>query len=306
MKKRYSLGKTGRILLGLLAFVTITTSWLISAFSAASKGQFAMASYSATLSFIGALLIMMSKEHSETVILGLLLNPLVLLVQGVFHHSFWWPNLLAIAFSAFIIFSLFRPINKKIIKIISILYIALLVFLTVRAIITISISGTAVFSRIILAVCDYVPQIAMVFVFVLASYEDADVRATDKTICTASCAVTLAFVLMHLVFFIQSEMLLQGHQYGNPDKYGDYARGLYSSEVMALDGALPNMLLIVGVLVAIQIICAPMLKRLLSENKENKENKKMTPEIGLYLLRMGVAVCAVGTVWVAIHYGMYS
>ncbi len=331
MKKRYNLAKPGRIILGIVFLVTFTVSWFISAYINASKyGLLSIASYSATFSLIGAILIGFSKEHSESVIVALALNPLVLIIQDLLRHSFWWPNAVALVFVAFIIFTIYCPVNKTLTSIISLVYVGLLVFLTVRSVVALSQAGAVssegyydsirdiyvskrsgpnYIQQLIFVIGDYIPQIAMVLVFVFASYEDTEDDALAKVICTISCAATVAFTTMHVVLFTQSEILLEGHQYGAPDKYGDYARGLYTSEVQALDGTLPNLLLIVGIMVVIHILCAPFLKKRLARIKEEAGAaggpQKPSIEGVLYLSRLFIIVCIIGTVWVAFHYGIY-
>ena len=104
------------------------------------------------------------------------------------------------------------------------------------------------------------------------------------------------------IIFIQAEILLQGHEYGAPDKFGSYAIGLYQYEVHAIDGFLPNLLLIVGILAVIQILCAPALAR----RRKMEENGSYSPETLLAVFKPLTIISVGCTIWAGLHYLLFN
>ena len=68
--------------------------------------------------------------------------------------------------------------------------------------------------------------------------------------CIVLSVVVYILSLIHLIVFIPTASLTDGHQYGEPDKYGDYARGLYKSEATKLASNVVTLwLLLLGIIV---------------------------------------------------------
>ncbi len=307
-KKRYNLDRKWRILLGVFAILSVGVSWLLPVIAAARYGEINVINYSATLTFIGALLIVVAREHSEAVVIGVAINPLVGLFQGLFHHSFWWPNLVAVVFSVFIIITLYKSVNKTIIKVVSLLYFALIVFLAVQELMSLLPIIKANEIDIFVTLSGYLSQMFVILVFILARYEDAEEHGMARAVCISACITSISLTFMHAIMFGLCVSMLEGHAYGSPDKYGDYARGLYGYEVRALDGTLPNLLLILGIMIVLQIVCTPLIRPLLKQKEDasaRKNPSKASPEGVFILLRVFIVICAIGTAWVAISYRMY-
>ena len=114
---------------------------------------------------------------------------------------------------------------------------------------------------------------------------------------------------VHLIFYVRVKVLLGGHAYGSPDKYGDYARGLYHSEVATIDSTIPLMWIIVAVLFVILLIHSKVNKFKTTSNTNgqaystaNTSSKFSASEIMWLIL----AICLIGTIWVSLQYAMYE
>ena len=104
--------------------------------------------------------------------------------------------------------------------------------------------------------------------------------------------------IIHVVLYFIVRTLLQGHKYGSPDKYGDYAKGLTSAEIEQIDGTLPFMWVVL-VVVLISGFIAYWTQDATSES--NPANTAALQKIAKWVM----LACAAGTIYVQVIYGGY-
>ena len=139
--------------------------------------------------------------------------------------------------------------------------------------------------------------------FAVAKYEDAGYHDFICIGWLLSIGLSVGVSIIHVILFIKSEILLEGHAYGAPDRYGDYARGLYASEVNSLNGMIPEMWRIMVVLIAIPVINHMIKKK---RNLPDFEREKLSLSL-VYTISIVCAIfCLVGSLWESFRYSMYD
>ncbi|MBO5076642.1 MAG: hypothetical protein J5584_03480 [Clostridia bacterium] len=129
-------------------------------------------------------------------------------------------------------------------------------------------------------------------------------KPSTNTLVTLDVLMTFVFYILgivHFVFFWMTESKLDGHIYGEPDKYGDYARGLYASEVEEIEKNIKVLWLVfLGLLlIGIAILVVKHLRKG-NGSFSSAESKLITA------LCIVVVVCFIGSIIVSIHYSGYN
>ena len=108
--------------------------------------------------------------------------------------------------------------------------------------------------------------------------------------------------LVHIVFFLTTSNLLDGHKYGAPDKYGDYARGLYKSEVVQLSSGTKTLWLLLLGMIVLGIIAK------VSKPKDDSSeiHGAGAAQVCLYAAITCLGICVLGTLYVSMVGGMYN
>ena len=312
INKRFSLSKKSRTALGTLLLVLIGISLIFDFSQMIQYGRFSI-NISLVFSLICVILLLSSKEHSETVIIGVALYSLYDLVNSVvsviryhnYGYTFSYYSLISVLFSAFIIITLYRPMNTKIVKAVPILYCA---YLLVSGIIPF-LGSPYSFIIIIRSCVSLALDVIISLVFVCAKYEDVEKDAFMQIESLISSAFTAVLGSVHVMLFVGAETFLEGHTYGSADKYGDYARGLYNSEVATLDSMIPLMWIIVAVLFVILLIHSKVNKFKTTSNTNGQADSTANTSSKFsvaQIIPVILAICLIGTIWVALHYGMYK
>lgn len=322
INKRFSLSEKSRTALGKLLLVLIGISLILDFSQMIQDGRFSI-NISLVFSLIYVILLLSSKEHSETVIIGVALYSLYVLVDSVvsviryhnYGYTFSYDSLISVLFSAFIIIALYRPMNTKIVKAVPILYFLYCAYLLVSGIIPF-LSSLYSFTFIIRSCVSLALGVIIPLVFVCAKYEDAEKDAFMQIEYLISSAFTAVLGAVHVILFVCTEALLVGHEYGSPDKYGDYASGLYHSEVATLDSMIPLMWIIVAVLFVILLIHSKVnkFKTTSNTNRQAYSTANISSKFSVSQIIPVVsqkipailAICLIGTIFVAGHYSLFS
>lgn len=120
-------------------------------------------------------------------------------------------------------------------------------------------------------------------------------------LCICASVGVFVLTLIHLIEFVPTSSLLDGHKYGAPDKYGDYARGLYKSEVVKLSSGTKTLWLLLLGMIILTIV---------AKITKPKDNSSKMPGVKIalscfYIVIACVGICTLGTLYVSMVGGMY-
>ncbi len=126
--------------------------------------------------------------------------------------------------------------------------------------------------------------------------------ALRTVICILATVGNIIISIVHVITIALTSNLLDGHKYGSPDKYGDYARGLYKGEAAELSSNTEKLWLLLLGIIAFGIIA------LVTRPKTAEGTSDPVGKFALYCAYTAVAFtafCLVGTLYVTLVGGMY-
>ena len=213
----------------------------------------------------------------------------------------------SVAYAVFILMALYKPINDKLIKTVSLLFI---VYMAVEGVYTIVTNGAEdSLIRELMASFNYFKYVSYLsgimvgLTFFLAKYEDAESGAfySVETKTGVTMASTLGFI--HFVLFWTAVTLLNGHQYGLPDKYGSYRRGMYAWETNSADSISSLLWVPIALLCAIAVVHIKTEKYNESQKENGDETPVSTPAIMTFMV---AGVLLIGTIFVYYRRSLYN
>ena len=309
LKKRFSLDKNAATIFGLVV-VAVVLIFMFKSLQAHNYSYFV--AYALALAV--GVLFFCSKNHAENTLICYaaysvynLVCVLYELIKAGESISFSIQIPVSVAYAVFILMALYKPINDKLIKTVSLLFI---VYMAVEGVYTIVTNGAEdSLIRELMASFNYFKYVSYLsgimvgLTFFLAKYEDAESGAfySVETKTGVTMASTLGFI--HFVLFWTAVTLLNGHQYGLPDKYGSYRRGMYAWETNSADSISSLLWVPIALLCAIAVVHIKTEKYNESQKENGDETPVSTPAIMTFMV---AGVLLIGTIFVYYRRSLYN